>query len=280
MVRSGWRYRKIKQEGNKMKKYLIFVLAVLTVIATVSCTGKIGPAGPAGQDGTDANSAFTPPSNATILVNENFESYAVGVTPTGWTRATIWGSSVYNPTTNTSFVSYNKSLMVQAISGGGLNTDRQIVKCPGIEDTIPNTLSGKVYITFYANKNLTNKAKGFVFYINQYEKLRVDMSYDGTIRAYTGINTSTSIGAYLAGEWKKIGVILNLTTQKYEVYTDGVLRVKDIPCYDSFEQLNDTSTIGMFDRVYSDFFGILTNQTTDFFPDILYVDDVLIYYVP
>jgi hypothetical protein len=264
-----------------MKKNLIFVLAVLTVIAAASCTGKTGPAGPAGEDGTDANSAFTPPSNATILVNDNFESYAVGVTPTGWTRATDWtSSSVYHPTTNTTFVTYGKSLMVQAVSGGGINTDRQIVKCPGVQDSIPNTLSGKVYISFYANKNLTNKSKGFVFYINQLEKLRIDMSYDSTIRAYTGIDTSTSIGAYAAGEWKKIGVILNLTTQKYEVYTDGVLRVKDIPCYDSIEQKNDASPLGFITRVYKDFFGVLTNQTTDFFPDIVYLDDLIIYYVP
>jgi hypothetical protein len=264
-----------------MKKYLIFVLAVLTVNAVVSCTGKTGPTGPAGQNGTDANSAFTPPSNATILVNENFEGYAVGVTPTGWTRATFWpGASVYNPITNTAFMSYSKSLMIQAVYGGGIDTDRQIVKCPGIQDAIPNTTSGRVYISFYANKNLANKAKGFVFYINQFEKLRVDMSYDGTIRAYTGINTSTSIGAYSAGEWKKMGMILNLTTQKYDVYTDGVLRTKDIPCYNTVEQLNDTSVISSLSRVYKDFFGVLTNQTTDFFPDIVYVDDVLVYYVP
>jgi hypothetical protein len=261
-----------------MKKSLILSVLVFCFIVLVSCTGKTGPTGPAGKD---VNDIFTPPSNATILLNDNFESYAVGVTPTGWTRATDWTSaSVYNPVTNTTFVTYGKSLMVQAVSGGGLNTDRQIVKCPGIEDAIPNTSSGKIYISFYANKNVANKAKGFVFYINQYEKLRVDMSYDGSIRAYTDINTSTSIGAYSAGEWKKIGIILNLTSQKYEVYTDEILRVKDIPCYNSIEQKNDTSPLGFLTRVYKDYFGILTNQTTDFFPDVVYLDDLLIYYVP
>jgi len=264
-----------------MKKYLIFVLTVLIVIAALSCTGPAGPIGPSGPAGTDANTMFTPPSNATILVNETFESHAVGVTPTGWTRADDFNiKSVYHPVTNTAFMSYGKSLMVKAVFGGGIDTDRQIVKCPGIEDAISNTLSGKYYITFYANKSVANKAKGFVFYLNQYEKLRVDMSYDATIRAYTNINDSVAIGAYSAGEWKRIGIILNLTTQKYEVYTDGVLRVKDIPCYDAHEQTNDTSYIYSLTRVYKDFFGILTNQTTDFFPDEVYIDDLLIYYVP
>ena len=261
-----------------MKNFIFVVLLVVLSIAVVSCTGKTGPTGPAGQD---ANAIFTPPNNATILVNDNFESYAVGVTATGWARADIFNAySVYHPITNTVFVTYGKSLMVQAVSGGAVDTDRQIVKCPGIEDAIPNTLSGKIYITFYANKIVANKAKGFVFYINQYEKFRVDMSFDNTIRAYMNINTSTPIGAYSAGEWKKIGIILNLTAQKYDVYTDNILRVSGIPCYNTREQLNDTSYVGVMGRVYKDFFGILTNQTSDFLPDTVYLDDLLIYYVP
>ena len=264
-----------------MKKAIVSAVVLLFVLAVSACTGPAGPAGPDGAAGKDANNLFAPPSNAVILVNENFEAFAVGVTPTGWTRATTWtGPSVHHPVTSTTFVSYDKSLMVHAVSGGGLYTDRQIVKCPGIEDAIPNTLSGKVYIEFYANKSTADKAKGFVFYINQLEKLRIDFGLDGKINAFTDINSSVPVGAYRAGEWVKVNIVLNLTQQKYALYTDGVLRVKDIPCYNTQEQLNDSSTIGIISRVYKDFFGVLTNQTADYIGDHVYLDDVLIYYVP
>jgi hypothetical protein len=261
-----------------MKKYFVMVLAVMTAIVATSCTGKTGPVGPAG---TNANDQFTPPANAQILVNENFESYAIGVTPTGWTRANVWtDSSVYAPVTNTTFVSYGKCLMIDGFNLGGISVDRQIVKCPGIENAISNTLTGKVYIQFYAQKSTSTKAKGFVFYLNQFEKMRIDFGINGVISAYTGLNTSAPIASYTAGAWTKVNVIINLNTQTYDVYTDSILRTTGIPCYNSFEQLNNTSIVATIDRVYKDFFGVLTNQTANYIGDAVYVDDVLIYYVP
>lgn len=264
-----------------MKRYFVFLTAVLTAIAAASCTGKTGPTGPAGAN---ANNQFSPPANARILVNENFEEFAVGVTPTGWTRATVWtDDSVYTPVTNTTFVSYGQSLMVEGVSGVGLDTNRQIVKCPGIDGAIGNTLSGKVYIQFYANKSVSSKIKGFVFYLSQYEKMRIDFGMNGVISAYTGLNTSVPIASYIAGAWVKVNVIINLNAQTYDVYTDGLSRATGIPCYNSFEQYDTGAGTGQMlsmDCVYKDFFGVMTNETSDYIGDAVYVDDVLIYYVP
>ena len=61
-----------------MKKSIIVVLAVVLIVVLVSYIGQTGATGNTENPGTNAGEI---PSNATILLNENFDSYAVGVTP-------------------------------------------------------------------------------------------------------------------------------------------------------------------------------------------------------
>jgi hypothetical protein len=264
-----------------MKKFLVIVLTVVIAVAMISCKGATGPAGADGVDGKDGEDFSAIPSNATILLNENFESYAVGVTPTGWTRGTTFegGAEVYHSVTNTPFMSYSKSLKIM-----GFNTyfDREIVKAPGVNDAIPNTLSGKIYLSFYVYKASTSKAKGFTFYINQLEKCRIDFNSDGYIYAYTTMTAKTSIATYSALNWTRVDILLNLSAQNYSVYIDTNKKVENVPCYNSVEQDKTGNPIFLWPSNYSDFFGIFSNidsAWTDTNSET-YIDNVLIYYVP
>jgi hypothetical protein len=263
-----------------MKKFIAVVLAVVIAVALVSCKGATGPAGADGVDGKDGEDFSAIPANATILVNENFESYAVGVTPTGWTRMSgFTGKEVYHPVTNTPFMSYDKSL---AIIATNLNFNREIVKAPGVNDAIPNTLSGKLYLSFYVYKASTSKSKGFTFYINQLEKCRVDFNSDGYIYAYTTMTAKAPIATYSALNWTRVDMLLDLSTQKYSVYIDTNKKAENIPCYNSTEQRADGSDILNLIAVYTSFFGIITNidsAWTDTNSET-YIDNVLVYYVP
>lgn len=254
-------------------KGINIIAVVLIVIGFViaSCMGPVGPVGPSG-DGFDAI-----PDNARILLNENFESYAVGNTPTGWTRANAFTSaSVYHVVTNTASVSYNRSLMVQGFASF---YNRQIVKAP-LADSITNTLSGKIRVSFYANKSNADKAKGFVFYINQIEKFNVVLNQVGFIDVYTSTSNAMSVKSYNANEWIKLDVVLNLNTQTYSLYVENILRAENIPCPNTVEQLNTGSGIFDWQTTYPTFFGVLTNIDINYALDKVFIDNVLIYYIP
>ena len=258
-----------------MKKINIIAVVLIALgVAVVSCTGPMGPEGPVGPSG---NSFDAIPSNARILLQENFESYDVGNTPTGWTRANIFtNASVYHVVTNTASVSYSRSLMVQ-----GFVTDynRQIVKAP-LADNITNTLSGKIRVSFYANKSNADKAKGFVFYINQIEKFNVVLNEVGFIDVYTSTSNAMSVKSYSANEWIKIDVVLNLSTQTYSLYVENILRAENIPCPNTPEQVNTGSGVFDWQTVYPTFFGVLTNININYVLDKVFIDNVLIYYIP
>jgi len=260
-----------------MKKFYFSALIISLIIAFVSCTGPEGPVGPEGPAGEDADDLFTPPSGASILLDTGFDSDTVGNTPTGWTRSTSFGGKdVYHVVTNTAYSSYGQSLMIQ--SNSPYQYDRQIVKAP--MSAIPNTSSGKIYIEVNYKTSNSVSAKAVVFYIDQLEKLRIDFQSDSLISAFTSIDQSQVIGSYAGTAWYKVNIILNLSSQTYDVYIDRVLKASNIPCYDATEQKLDTTPISPLSMVYDDFFGVMTNYSGDSVGNECYIDDVLIYYVP
>lgn len=266
-----------------MKKVLSVILIVVIALSFISCKGPKGDPGTTGPTGPKGEDFGTIPSNATILMNENFESYAVGVTPTGtagtWQRIpagmTYFPNSVYNVVTNTAFVSFPKSFM---IDGKIIDAEREIVKGPFI-DSIPNTLSGKIYVHFYVNKDNTG-SKGFTFYINQLEKARIDLKNSGYINIYTSKTNSYSAGQYSYDLFNKYSFVLNLTANTYDVYFNDLMISQNIGCYDSVESSLSGTPVDSTDTIYPTCFGVFTNMNTEFTLGTVYLDNILIYYVP
>jgi hypothetical protein len=269
-----------------MKKLLTVILVVVMALSMMSCKGTqgvpgtTGPAGPTGPQGQDFN---TPPANATILMSENFESYAVGVTPTNsagtWQRVsgamTSYPMSVYNVVTNTAFVSYPKCLMVD---GKIVDADREIVKGPFV-DTIPNTLSGKIYAHFYVRKDGTG-TKGFTIYINQLEKARIDLNTTGAINIYTAKASFYSAAQYAFNIFEKYSFVINLNTNTYDVYFNDLLIAQNITCYNSVECSLAGTPVSPINTVYPTCFGVFTNMNIEYTFGTVYLDNILIYYVP
>jgi hypothetical protein len=267
-----------------MKKFVLGVFVVLLAVVLISCRGADGaqgPAGPAGKDGTNGKDATEIPSNATILVNQNFDSYAVGVTPTGWSRApwTNLGPEVYHPVTNTAYLSYNKCLMVQAFTY--YEWGREIVESPFV-NPMPSTITGKVYINFYVNKPVTNKAKGFVFYANNYEKARVNFDETGHIAVHYNYDLLSviKVDTYEANKWYFVKIIVDLAANTYDLYINNLLKIAGIPCYNFPECSIGNSQVPPIFQLYHNFFGIFTNFNDNYLNDVVYIDNVLIYYVP
>lgn len=263
-----------------MRKFLVTGLSVLIAVAIISCTGQVGPTGPKGDKGNqgDPGANFDQiPANATVLINENFDSYAIGVTPTGWTRQWAWanGTNIYHSVSNTPYVSYEKSFKI--ITGESY-FDRQIIKAPLA--TLPSTTSGKIYMSFYVRKPVANDdAKGFVFYVNQLEKLRVDFDDAGAINFYTSKTAFTQLGTYNANEWYKVNILLNLTTSTYSVYIRDYI-VENIPCYNSVECTMYNTPIETQYTIYPTFWGIMTGLNLFYSGNSAYIDNVVIYYLP
>lgn len=267
-----------------MKKAFVMTMAVLMAVSFISCgtkgdTGAAGPTGPTGNPGTNFGDI---PSNATILINENFDGMAIGTTPTTnaqpWRRAENWNNnttSMYHHVTDTAFVTYDKGLKLVTAAIG---LDRQIVKAPFLT-SIPSTTSGKVYISFYVNKAENTKGKGFVFYLNQIEKMRIDFNETGNITYSTAINTRHSIGTYNANEWYKVNAIVNLSTNTYNVYVRDYI-IENVPCYNVQEQVWDGTIIDSDWSVHTSFWGILTNINNNYSVDTTYIDNVIVYYLP
>jgi hypothetical protein len=268
-----------------MKKVIAMILAVVLIIGLMSCVGPkgaIGAAGPTGPVGTPGANAGDIPANATILMNQNFDDQAVGVTPTtsagAWSRMATWylENNIYTTVTNTAFVSFNKSFMVKGMST--FNFDRDIVKSP-LVDSLPSTITGKVNIYFYVNKDTAGN-KGFCFYINQYEKARFDLTFDGKINVFTTVNTFYQAGTYTTNLFVKYAIIINLDTQKFDVYANNIMVASNIPCSNAFEQYNGGAPISSSVAVYTTFFGIMTQLDANYDMDTMYIDNVLIYYTP
>lgn len=267
-----------------MKKVLVMIMAMVLTMGLMSCKGPQGtpgPAGPAGV-GTPGANAGDIPSNATVILNENFDDQAIGVTPTtsagAWSRMATWAAStnIYTTVTNTAFVSFNKSFMIKGMSTA--NLDRDIIKSP-LTDSLPSTTTGKVSIYFYVNKDAVAN-KGFCFYINQIEKARFDLTLDGKINVYTGVNTFYTADTYTVNLFVKYAIILNLDTQKYDVYANNIMVASNIPCYNSVEQYNGGAPISSSVAVYTTFFGVMTQMSAAYTMDTMYLDNLLIYYTP
>jgi hypothetical protein len=216
-------------------------------------------------------------------MNENFESYAVGVTPTNsagtWQRCiscmATAPNSVYNVVTNTAFVSYQKSLMIEGIT---IDAAREILKGPFV-DAIPNTLSGIIYASFYVQKDGTG-TKGFTLYINQLEKARIDLNTTGAINVYTSKSNYYTAGQYNFNIFNKYSLVINLSTNTYDVYFNDLMIAQNIICYNSVECTLTGTVIYANDTVYPTFFGIFTNINSEYTFGTVYLDNILIYYVP
>jgi len=262
-----------------MKKYLCSFMAFAIVLMFIGCKGDKGAQGPQGTQGpSGANGNFsTPPSNATILFQDSFDSYAIGSIPAGWAIDTVFtGSTVGWTITNTTYVSYGQALMVTTTA---TDVDRIIIKAPPA-NTLPSTTSGSVYMDFYVFKPSNTKGKGFVFYINELEKCRVDFSNDGNIYAFTTYTAGTIISAYNANTWYHVDILLNLSAQIYSVYIDNILLVSGIPCYNMPEQNLSGILLNSLVDVYATFFGVITNLNANYAGDTTYLDNVLVYYLP
>jgi hypothetical protein len=269
-----------------MKKTLVAVIGLLIVLSMLSCKGQqgnAGPTGPAGSSGTPVISFTQAPSNATILMNENFESYAVGSTPTSsagtWQRIpggmVAFPNSVYNVVTNTAFVSYSQSLMIEGLV---VDAQREIIKGPFV-DSIPNTLSGKIYANFYVRKDNAG-TKGFTIYINQLEKARIDLDSAGGIDVYTSKTNYFDAGQYSFNIFNQYSFIINLSANTYNVYFNNVLIAQNIVCYNSVECALLGSPVLLADTIYPTCFGIFTNMNSAFTFGYDYLDNIFIYYVP
>jgi|GEM_PF-2300736 hypothetical protein len=269
-----------------MKKVSVIIAAFLLIISMLSCKGQqgnTGPTGPAGSSGTPVISFTQAPPNATILMNENFESYAVGSTPTSsagtWQRIPgcmiSYPNSVYNVVTNTAFVSYSQSLMIEGLVD---DADREIIKGPFV-DSIPNTLSGKIYANFYVRKDNTG-TKGFTIYINQIEKARIDLDTAGGIDVYTSKTNYFDAGQYSFNVFNQYSFIINLSANTYDVYFNNVLIAQNIVCYNSVECSLLGSPILPADTIYPTCFGVFTNINSTYTAGIDYLDNIFIYYVP
>jgi hypothetical protein len=266
-----------------MKKLTLLTLLVVIAITFVNCTGPKGATGPAGPAGSAApiTTTTTIPSNAVMLLNDNFDDQALGVTPTTsagmWTRiAAMNSNNIYTTVVNDAFVSYNKSFMVKGFST--FNYDRNIIKSP-LTGSLPSIITGKINISFYVNKD-TLRNKGFCFYINQLEKARIDLTADGKINVFTNINSFYTAGTYLTNIFVKYEIVINLDAQNYDVYANDILIAENIPCYNSYEQWNGGTPISQSDAIYTTFFGIMTQLDTNYDMGTMYIDNVLIYYTP
>jgi hypothetical protein len=265
----------------KMKKLILLTLLVTLTSVFVSCTGPKGATGPAGPAGSAAPATTVIPANAVILLDDNFDDQALGVTPTtsagSWTRIAAMNSfNIYTTVTNTAFVSYNKSFMIKGLNTS--NYDRNIIKSP-LTGSLPSITTGKINISFYVNKD-TLRNKGFCFYINQLEKARIDLTADGKINVFTNINSFYTAGTYTTNIFVKYEIVINLDTQNYAVYTNDILIAENIPCYNAYEQATGGFPISQADAIYTTFFGIMTQIDSTYDIGTMYIDNVLIYYTP
>lgn len=260
-----------------MKKLLIVALCLIFAICFTSCTGKTGPTGPAGTDGKDGLDFREIPSNATILTNETFDSYAPNEDPTGWFRNLLFlGTEVWYEAKPTNFTSYPNCLQIDT---AGTNFEREIVKAPMLP--IPNKTSGKLFIKFNVSCQYNTKNREFLFYLNQIEKVRVKFANDGIVYAYSdNYATFTRIGTYTPYIWNQVLIVLDLSVSKYEVYFDGILKASNLTCLIQVERHLNETPISYMDSLHRDFFGLLTNIDATYSDHFTMLDDVIIYYVP
>jgi hypothetical protein len=263
-----------------MKKVIAIILAVVLVIALIGCTGPkgaTGATGPAGPVGTPGINAGDIPPNATILLNENFDSYADNIVPTGWTRASVFtGSEVTITAGPADYVSYPNCLVINTT---GSSYEREIVKAPMLP--IPNKTSGKLYIRFNVKCSYAMTNRDFLFYLNQTEKVRIKFASDGLIYAYEGSYTLyTALGQYNPALWNQVLTVIDLANSKYSVYIDGTLKVSNLNCLILAERKLDGTPISAANAIYTDFFGMLTDVDSTYSNNATLIDDIAIYYLP
>ncbi|MDF2651742.1 MAG: hypothetical protein K0Q73_7547, partial [Paenibacillus sp.] len=86
-------------------------------------------------------------------------------------------------------------------------------------------LSGTVVVEYKLMPGQNNVSLGgpYVFDTGTNDSGVVVFSSDGNIKAYNGA-TAASLQSYSAGVWYDIKLVLNTTTDKYDVYINGILK--------------------------------------------------------
>ena len=183
------------------------------------------------------------------FVNDNFSEFKVGNEPAGWKTITTGGS-----------------VMVDTVIGSS-NKIMNLVKSSVANFVIASKNFGPIFknvvVTAKVRSTSTTGWKNVCYLFDRFNKTAVSIILkDGNIQVYNGTSYTTAI-PFTANEWYTIKLLLNIETDKFDLYVNDVLRLNQISCR---TKVSDVAKLE---------FGI-----GDGFNGTLQVDDVQVYNSP